>query len=72
MLGKWKAIVAGSLLAAFAAVVTLKAVDTPTPETLRQNYMKAYTAGNYKDAYDGLRKLALDPKDDPAQGRRGP
>src|SRR5207253_1686576 len=31
----------------------------------RDSLMKAYTAGNYKDAYDGLRKLALDPQDDP-------
>ena len=28
---------------------------------------KAFQAGNYKDAYDGLRKLALDPNDDPRQ-----
>ena len=29
--------------------------------------MKAHKDGNFKDAYDGLRKLALDPKDDPAK-----
>ena len=29
--------------------------------------MKAFNAGNFKDAYDGLRKLALDPNDDPAK-----
>ncbi len=34
----------------------------PCRETSLQ---KAAQAGNYKDAYDGLRKLALDPKDDP-------
>ena len=33
--------------------------------------MKTYQAGNFKDAYDGLRKLALDPTDDPAEvGKR--
>jgi uncharacterized protein YfaS (alpha-2-macroglobulin family) len=29
--------------------------------------MQAYQAGNFRDAYDGLRRLALDPKDDPAK-----
>jgi uncharacterized protein YfaS (alpha-2-macroglobulin family) len=29
--------------------------------------MRAYEAGNFKDAYEGLRKLALDPADDPLQ-----
>src|SRR5436305_7841179 len=33
----------------------------------RDSATKAYNAGNYKDAYQVLRKLALDPKDDPMQ-----
>jgi len=32
---------------------------------LRAKLMKAHQDGNYKDAYDGLRKLALDSNDDP-------
>ncbi len=38
------------------------------PRTLpqRDTLMKAFHAGNFKDAYDGLRRLALDPGDDPA------
>jgi uncharacterized protein YfaS (alpha-2-macroglobulin family) len=35
------------------------------PEAQRQKHYKAITDGNFKDAYEGLRKLALDPKDDP-------
>src|SRR5579871_1738579 len=31
----------------------------------RDALMKAFHAGNYKDAYDGQSKLALDPKADP-------
>jgi uncharacterized protein YfaS (alpha-2-macroglobulin family) len=38
----------------------------PTPEQ-RQKLVKMATDGNYKDAYDGLRKLALNPDDDPKQ-----
>ncbi|MHB1422984.1 MAG: alpha-2-macroglobulin family protein, partial [Gemmataceae bacterium] len=33
----------------------------------RDTLMKAFQAGNFKDACDGLRKLALDPHDDPAK-----
>jgi uncharacterized protein YfaS (alpha-2-macroglobulin family) len=33
----------------------------------RDALMKAFHAGNFKDAYDGLRKLALDANDDPAR-----
>src|ERR1700693_4508659 len=33
-------------------------------EEQRTKLTKAYNDGNYKVAYDGLRKLALDPKND--------
>ncbi len=36
-----------------------------TPEQRRERWAKTFQAGNYKDAYEGLRKLALDPADDP-------
>ncbi len=51
-------------LVCLAAASWLLAVDEPLQER-RDNLMKAYQAGNYKDAYDGLRKLALDPLSDP-------
>jgi hypothetical protein len=38
----------------------------PTITEQRSNATKAYNDGNYKAAYEGLRKLALDPKNDPA------
>ena len=40
---------------------------SPTPADQRQRLTKMATDGNFKDAYDGLRKLALDPADDPKQ-----
>ena len=33
----------------------------------RQKMLDAVKQGNHKDAYDGFRKLALDPADDPRQ-----
>jgi uncharacterized protein YfaS (alpha-2-macroglobulin family) len=65
MHGKRAAIVVGALVAFVSAGVWLTAADGPAPS--RDNLMKAFRAGNFKDAYDGLRKLALDPKDDPVQ-----
>jgi uncharacterized protein YfaS (alpha-2-macroglobulin family) len=38
---------------------------TPSIEQQRTKLTKAYNDGNFKVAYDGLRKLALDPKNDP-------
>ena len=49
-----------------SAVVWLGAADGPN-SVQREKYMKAYQAGNFRDAYYGLRKLALDPQDDPAK-----
>src|SRR5450755_1920411 len=37
----------------------------PSHEEQRTKLTKAYNDKNYKVAYDGLRKLALDPKNDP-------
>src|SRR4051812_35635740 len=39
----------------------------PSPEAVRDKAKQAIKAGNYKDAYEALRKLALDPKDDPTK-----
>lgn len=61
MVGKWKTCVVGAILGLSAGVYCLSAADAP-PE--REALMKKFKEGNYKDAYEGLRKLALDPKDD--------
>jgi uncharacterized protein YfaS (alpha-2-macroglobulin family) len=65
MHGKRAAIVLGAMVAFVSAGVWLTAADRSAPS--RDNVMKAFQAGNFKDAYEGLRKLALDPKDDPAR-----
>jgi len=36
-------------------------------QAVRQQLVKTMNQGNYKDAYDGFRKLALDPNEDPRQ-----
>jgi uncharacterized protein YfaS (alpha-2-macroglobulin family) len=59
-------LVLGTTLSLFAAAFWLIAAD-PNAATQRETLMKAYRAGNFKDAYDGLRKLVLDPKDDRAK-----
>jgi uncharacterized protein YfaS (alpha-2-macroglobulin family) len=55
------------ILVAAGAVVWLAAAEKPSPEDQRAHWKKAYEAGNYKEAYEGFRKLALDPKDEPMQ-----
>ncbi len=44
------------------AGVYLLAGEGPTVEQRRAGLKKTFDAGNYKDAYEGLRPLALDPK----------
>src|SRR5262245_50109877 len=36
-----------------------------SPQSDRDRYQKLYDDGNYNDAYEGFRKLALDANDDP-------
>src|SRR5690242_16164629 len=68
MSSKRGATVLGAVAALLAAAVWLVAADqAPTQQQRREALQKAYQAGNFRDAYDGLRKLALDPADDPAQ-----
>src|SRR5262245_59453112 len=54
-------------LACFAAVSLLTANDRPTQQEKRDAAQKASTAGNYTDAYEAIRKIALDDKADPAK-----
>jgi uncharacterized protein YfaS (alpha-2-macroglobulin family) len=67
MLGNWRAGVVGASLVLGVAAVCLTAADKPTPKERRESLMKTFRAGNFKDAYEGLRKLALDPTDDPRE-----
>jgi uncharacterized protein YfaS (alpha-2-macroglobulin family) len=43
------------------------AADQPAAKERRVTMRKTFQAGNYKDAYDGLRVLALDPANDGAE-----
>jgi uncharacterized protein YfaS (alpha-2-macroglobulin family) len=52
------------LLPAGGGIWWATAEEAPATDQ-RGKLMKAHRDGNYKDAYEGLRKLALDPKDDP-------
>src|SRR5437868_337594 len=42
-------------------------LSAQTPAAQRATANKAFAAGNYKDAYDTIRKLAIDPGDDPRE-----
>jgi uncharacterized protein YfaS (alpha-2-macroglobulin family) len=66
MHGKRTALVLGITGLSLSMVVWLAAADGPN-SAQRDKLMKAYQAGNFRDAYDGLRKLALDPQVDPAK-----
>ncbi len=52
-------------LVALSAVTWRLAAGAPSADEKRQALYKAAQAGNFKDAYEGLKKLALDPQDDP-------
>ncbi|MFZ5830538.1 MAG: alpha-2-macroglobulin family protein [Planctomycetota bacterium] len=43
------------------------AAEPENSKSLRQKMMKTFNDGNYKEAYEGLSKLALDSQTDPAQ-----
>src|SRR5262249_15029448 len=67
MQGKGRAGVLGvTLVVAFAAVWWVAAAP-PSPQEQRDQSAKTMKAGNFKDAYEGFRKLALDPNDDRVQ-----
>ena len=65
MLSKWKLSALGVALTVAVGAIWLVAADKLAPKDRREGLMKTFQAGNYKDAYDGLRQLALDPADDP-------
>src|SRR5229473_3000149 len=64
MRGKRRLGALGLALACFAAVSWFATASQP-PRPDRDSLLKTYKAGNFKDAYEGLRKLTLDPRHDP-------
>src|ERR1700719_4658480 len=65
MSSKWR-LRTGVVTLALALIVGWRlTAGAPTVDEKRQALYKAITAGNFKDAYEGLRKIALDPKNDP-------
>src|SRR4051794_19725623 len=67
MLDKARLSVLGAALTLAAGVACVVAAAPPSPQSQKEALMRAFQAGNYKDAYEGLRKRALDPADDPKQ-----
>src|SRR5438067_2227346 len=65
MSGTKRAAVLGLAVALTAASVWWLCAQDQPQQDRRQSLTKAAEAGNFKDAFDGLKKLALDPKDDP-------
>lgn len=63
--GKNMKTVVGCALALTVAVVWTVAKEPPTFQERRETLTKTFRDGNFKDAYEGLRKLALDPKNEP-------
>jgi alpha-2-macroglobulin len=65
MASKWKLGV-GVVAIALALVTGWRLMaGGPPSEAQRQTLYKAIQDGNFKNAYDGLRKMALNPKNDP-------
>jgi uncharacterized protein YfaS (alpha-2-macroglobulin family) len=64
MSSRWK--LRGVFITAGVALVVAwrLTAGAPNQDAVRDTLNKAVANGNFKDAYDGLRKLALDPKDD--------
>src|SRR5262245_16985224 len=67
MSGPRRIVVLGVALTLVVAVGWRLAAEAQPPQDRRAALTKTMKAGNFKDAYDGLRKLALDPQNDKAQ-----
>ena len=65
MTSKKTAGVLGAALALTIVVVWNLTAETPSQQQQRESMTKLFQAGNFKDAYEGLRKLALDSAADP-------
>src|SRR5437868_10013034 len=60
-----KKIVLGATVILTVAMVWIFAAEEPSPQQLRDEATALFQAGNFKDAYDSFRKLALDSSSDP-------
>jgi hypothetical protein len=58
---------AGLMLGALAVGGVAMAAPRSENQSQREQTQQAFKQGNFKDAYEGFRKLALDPADDPRQ-----
>ena len=67
MVRKWKSGVVCLSLALTVAVVWKIMAAAPTLDEVRTAATKLKNDGNFKDAYDGFRKLCLDPKTEVGQ-----
>src|SRR5207248_3675116 len=67
MRGKRRAGALGALVLFVGVTSAWLMATNKAQEQTRDGATKAYNAGNYKDAYQILRKLVLDPKDDPLE-----
>ncbi len=67
MFSKTKAKMAFVAAALALGGVWLMAGGSPDNQKQRDFLTQTFQAGNFKNAYDGLRKMCLDPKDDPFQ-----
>ena len=63
MLRSWRKHGVAAVLMLAAGAFIYAAADRPAPS--REKAMKAHKDGNFKDAYETLRKVALDPAADP-------
>src|SRR5260370_981599 len=67
MPAKWRAGVLGVSLTLAIATIWLLAADKTPQKVRRDSAQQTFQAGNFKDAYQALRTLALDPQADPLQ-----
>src|SRR5215813_10971549 len=67
MQGKRKAAALGIVVLLVAVAGAWFRAANKAQEQPRDRALKAYNDGNYKDAYEIVSKLALDPRDDPMQ-----
>jgi uncharacterized protein YfaS (alpha-2-macroglobulin family) len=67
MRGKQRVGALAALVLLAGVTITWLMAANKAQEQTRDSATRAYNAGNYKDAYQVLHKLALDPKNDPMQ-----
>ena len=64
ILWSWLSAALGMMTATLLSLAAFAAASA-SDEQLRKQTQENYNQGNFKDAYEGFRKLALDPQNDP-------